>query len=153
MKDKNKLTQKQKAVALDIFNDINPGQAYMNHYNCKNLAVAGACANRLLKTAKFQGYLAELQEATRDKTVADVRERKQRLTVIARENNVSAKGTLLRGPNIMAIAELNKMEHIYEQRPNYNDNRTYNILVQGDETRDRFTKLLEGKRPQIEEGE
>ena len=52
-----------------------------------------------------------------------------------------------------AIAELNKMDHIYDEKPQYQDNRTYNILVQGDEARDRFSKLLEGKRPVEIEGE
>ncbi len=54
---------------------------------------------------------------------------------------------------ITAIAELNKMDHIYDEKPQYQDNRTYNILVQGDEARDRFSKLLTGKRPKIEERE
>jgi len=54
---------------------------------------------------------------------------------------------------VSAISELNKMEHIYDEKPQFQDNRVYNILVQGDEARDRFNKLLEGKRPQEIKGE
>ena len=45
------------------------------------------------------------------------------------------------------------MEHIYDEKPQFQDNRTYNIVVQDGETKDRFNKLLEGKRPEIIEGE
>ncbi len=79
-----KLTQKQKAVVLDVFNDVNPGQAYFNHYKCKNLAVAGACATRLLKTAKVQAYLKELHDKAESDKIMSVQERKERLSEIAR---------------------------------------------------------------------
>lgn len=55
----------------------------------------------------------------------------------------------LRDP-ISAIQELNKMDHIYDEKPQFNDNRTFNIIVQGDEAREKVNQLLAGKRPAIE---
>lgn len=43
----------------------------------------------------------------------------------------------LRDP-VGAIAEHNKMEHIYDERPQFNDNRVINFIVTGDK------KLIEG---------
>jgi len=55
---------------------------------------------------------------------------------------------------VSAIHEHNLMEHVFDEKPQFQDNRTYHILVQGDEAKDRFNKLLEGKRPsEIEEGD
>ncbi len=53
------------------------------------------------------------------------------------------------------LAAIDRLADLYSWKKGVqiNDNRTYNILVQGDEARDRFTKLLTGKRPEIIEGE
>jgi len=50
------------------------------------------------------------------------------------------------GHKIAAIKELNLMEHVYDEKPQYNDNRTYNILVTGDDIKPKLNQLLAGKR-------
>ena len=153
----NKLTQKQERFALNLFKGLSQRQAwidagYSNRYPVQWID-SHAC--RLADLDKIKARLEEYRIDAKDKTIADVRERQQRLTVFAREDNISSKGTILRGPSIQAIAELNKMEHVYDNKPQYQDNRTINILVQNEESRKGFDKLLEGRRPQpvVVEGE
>jgi len=56
---------------------------------------------------------------------------------------------------IAAISELNKMEHVYEtQAGGGDDNRTYNIVVADEATRESVGRLMAGgKRGQVVEGE
>ena len=122
-----KLTQKQIGFVLDVVKEVKPGQAYMNHYKVKSMAVADAAASRLLKTVKIQAYHKELLEKMEDETIASAKERRQRLTKFLREDNYSKFG-INRQSNIQAIAELNKMEKIYTENITI-DNRTLNINV------------------------
>lgn len=80
----DKLTQKQISFTLDVFKEVPPGQAYMTHYKVKTIAVADACASRLLKNAKVSAYLEELREQAKTDSVATVLERKQILSDIIR---------------------------------------------------------------------
>ena len=75
--------------------------------------------------------------------------KKERLLLLSEIAKHEIEKPVTAGHKIAAIREHNLMEHIYDDKPQYQDNRTYNILVQGDEQRDRFNKLLEGKRPEI----
>jgi len=75
--------------------------------------------------------------------------RKERLAEIAMTplDKVPIKG----GHIIMAIKELNLMEHVYD--PDYSKaqgNRQYNIIIQGKDAEERFNQLLAGKLPQLE---
>jgi len=54
------------------------------------------------------------------------------------------------GHIIAAIKELNLMEHIYEPDTSYQDNRQYNIIIQGEEAKDKLNQLLQGKVPELE---
>ena len=151
---KNKLTPKQERFALNLFKGLSQRESYIQAGYSSNTQIAGldVHASNLANSAKVLLRLRELQEEAKDETIGDVRERQQRLTVFMREDIVNKEGEFVRTSNIQATSELNKMTHIYDEKPQYQDNRTYNILVQGDEARDRFGKLLEGKRPQeIEE--
>jgi len=57
------------------------------------------------------------------------------------------------GHKIAAIKELNLMEHVYDEKPNYNDNRQYNIIIAGgSESKEKLELLLSGKIPQLEGG-
>lgn len=78
------------------------------------------------------------------KTVASVKERKERLTTILREDNLTDKGNLARGTNIQAISELNKMEKIYTEGTINVDARTLNIHVNSDKAKELTQKLIDG---------
>lgn len=110
-----KLTQKQRGFTLDILKEIKPGQAYLNHYKVKSMAVADACASRLLKTAKIQAYYQELLAKMEDDSIASPKERKQILTEITRGNlldyqETGADGAWLNigkdSPHTKAISEI-----------------------------------------------
>jgi len=136
---KGMLTQKQEAFTLLTFKTNEPADAYLEIYKCKSKAVASAAATRLLKNVNVQALLEELNRKTEDDTIATVLERKQRLTEIIRGNNP-----------IQAIAELNKMEKVYEAGILI-DNRTQILVTPGMralaaremmEIREEETKLL-----------
>jgi len=110
-----KLTQKRINFCLDVFAEVNPGQSYLTHYKCKSLAVAGACATRLLKNAKIQAYLQELRDKAESDKVMPVKERKERLSEIARARLTDYQETGLDSgyisigkdsPNTAAIAQI-----------------------------------------------
>ena len=52
---------------------------------------------------------------------------------------------------LTAIDIYNRRDNLYDEKPLVQDNRTYNVLITdgGDEARDRFNKLLAGKKPEI----
>jgi len=55
---------------------------------------------------------------------------------------------------VPAIDLLNRMDRVYEERPQFNDNRTYNIMVSGDGMKEKVDRLLTGNtRKEIIEGE
>jgi len=145
-----KLTQKRRGFVLDIVKEVKPGQAYMNHYKVKSMAVADACASRLLKTAKIQAYYKELLTKMEDASIATVKERKQRLTIFTREDNYNKFG-INRQSNIQAITELNKMERIYDEGVKI-DNRTVNIYTDSEKGKELTQKLIEGERTDAIQG-
>ena len=98
------LTQKQEDFCLNIVSgmsatdaSLQAGYADPNH------------TSLMLKTVKISERITELRQPTVDCTKMLVAEREEKLSDIAREDIISAKGTPLRGPNISAIQELNKM--------------------------------------------
>ena len=166
------ITQKQEGFIQDVFLDVNPGQAYLNHYHCKSLGVAGACATRLLKKAKIKDRLDQLRQKVEDASVATVLERKQILTEIARgrlsdfmgepitsdklksaaiqeirvtDGDISTATVKLHNP-IQAIAEINKMTGVYTTSPNVNINNTVNIqeniINAGERLQDAIDRLV-----------
>ncbi len=79
-----KLTEKQRTFTLKVFETQEPGPAYFEIYKVRSMAVASACASRLLINAKVQEYLQELRQRAEDDSVANVLERKQVATLIVR---------------------------------------------------------------------
>ncbi len=157
--NKNKirpLTPKQENFALNLFKGLSQRESWIEagYSHGYSLARVDSNACDMVHTMKIQCRLQELQEEAKDHTIADVRERKQRLTVFTRET-IEGKFGISRQSNITAIAELNRMDHVYDERPLVQDNRTYNVLITdgGDEARDRFNKLLAGKRPEVIDSE
>lgn len=144
---KNKLTPKQERFALNLFKGLSQRQAYIQAGYSKNGAdnTLDQHAYELASSSEVLARLQELTEEASHKAVMPLHRRFRRLAELADmpvEKEVSAREV------VMAIAETNRMTHIYDEKPQYQDNRVYNILVQGDEVRDRVNKLLEGKRPQ-----
>lgn len=79
-----KLTEKQHAFTLKVFENKEPGPAYMEIYRVRSMAVASTCASKLLRVAKVQELLGELRKKVVDASVADVLEMEQILTAIMR---------------------------------------------------------------------
>ena len=80
-----RITEKQRTFTLRVYEaKEDPGPIYLSIYAVKSMAVASAAASRLLKNVKVEGLLAELQKKAEDASVAQVLERKQILTEIAR---------------------------------------------------------------------
>ena len=149
---RDKLTPKQERFALNLFKGLSQRQAYIQAGYSDN-GQDDTLDNHAYALAKSDGIVArynELVSEASDYAKMPINRRFKRLAELADmpvEKEVSAREV------VMAIAETNRMTHIYDDKPQYQDNRTINILVQGDEQRARFNKLLEGKKPQdIEEG-
>jgi phage terminase small subunit len=146
----NVLTQKQENFCVNIVSGMTQRDAWINAGYSGNYPVASIDSNActLANETKIQQRIQEL----RDKAVASnpkimsVTARLERLSQIASEDIRSPKGTPIRGPNIQAITEHNKMEHIYDVQPTFNDNRTLNIVVADEKTKENVHKLLTGVR-------
>lgn len=83
---KNGLTQKQIGFVNDVFNECSLHQAYVNHYNTKNMLPDSIdrMAFELRHSLKIASSLAELNDAAKSKLVATEIERKEILSEIAR---------------------------------------------------------------------
>ena len=170
----DKLTQRQETFCLKYFEVGNATEAaliagYAPKYCATN-------TDKLLKNTKIKARLEELRQKAEDATVATVLERKQILTEIARgrfadfmknltpeklnsaalqEIKVVSHGgddptktTTIKLHNpINAIAELNKMERIYEAEGSVIiDNRTLIINVTSEKGKKLTERLIQGER-------
>ena len=75
----------------------------------------------------------ELEAQINSPKIADVKERKEKASEIIR---AEVKSPVTAKECISAIAELNKMEHIYDEKPQWNDNRIFNILVSSEKAKE-----------------
>lgn len=98
-------------------------------------------ASRLATKEKIKALVKEIQGANQIKTERSVKDRKKRLEDIAWENNTDKYG-YKRGPNIAAIAELNKMEHVYAENT-IEFSRTINIVVKDEKTKNLLERINE----------
>ncbi len=144
---KMKLSQKQQNFALRVFEaKETPGPIYFDIYTVKSMGVASAAATRLLKTVKVEAFIQELRQRAEDASIANVVERKQRLTVIMREDNFGKFG-INRTSNISAADLLNKMDKIYAEGNVINiDNRKQVINVLNLKSKKQTERLIEGER-------
>jgi len=143
-----RLTQKQENFCLNLFKGMSQREAYiMAGYSPRQSpATIDRHAYELANTDKVLARWGELNKKAMDATMADVVERKQLLAKIAREDNEGKFG-YQRSPNIQAIAELNKMERIYEAEGSITiDNRTLNIYVKSEKGKELTERLIEGER-------
>ena len=83
----------------------------------------------------------ELEAQINSPKIADVKERKESATEVIRE---AIKVPVTAKERILAISELNKMEHIYEIKPEVSiDNRQVNIYVMDGETKELLSRVKE----------
>jgi len=106
-------------------------------------------ASILANSEKIKDRLRQLRDKVDDELIAPILERKKIATEVAR---AEMRQPITAREKVFAIAELNKMEHVYDEKPQYQDNRVLNIIVQGDDARDKVNQLLAGKKPQLTEG-
>ena len=170
----DRLTQKQETFCLKYFEVGNATQAALAAgYSPKTAAVI---ASQNLKKLKIKQRYDELVQKAVDATVATVLERKQVLTEIVRGRfadfmknltadklnsaalqeiriiqygkEVPVKTTTIQLHNpIQAIAELNKMERIYEAEGSVTiDNRTLIINVKSEKGKTLTERLMVGER-------
>jgi len=128
------LTTKQEKFTINVFKGMTQRDAYIDAYHPSYaIGTIDANASRLANSEKVLARLAELQGKVEAKAIATVGERKERLSEIARAE--------LRSPAtpkeaIMAITELNKMEHVYDTNPQILlDGRTINVIVKNEEAK------------------
>jgi phage terminase small subunit len=171
---RERLSPKQDAFCLHYFETGNATEAaQLAGYSKKGLRQQGS---RLLTYDDIKARLDELKARAEDSSVATVLERKQVLTEIVRGRfaDFMVRGNLtneqlksaalqevrvsttqegrtttikLHSP-ITAIAELNKMDHVYDPDGGvkiYNDNRSINVTVETDEGKTVVERLLAGE--------
>ena len=108
--------------------------------------------DKLLKNPNIQARFEEIRRENLGllpEEVADATERRKKLTEILR----NTPGEVMPHHIIQASDQLNKMDKLYSEVPTgYNDNRQYNIYIQGDEAKANLEQLLAGKKPQLTGG-
>lgn len=109
------LTQKQTNYALNLFKGMSQRVAYIEagYSSNQSLAVIDENAYKLAKHNGIIMRLDELNKAVESPVVMDIAKRKQRLSLLA-EEDIENKGIIVRTSNIQAIAELNKMDGVYD---------------------------------------
>lgn len=148
-----KLAEKQSAWSRLYFKTREPGPSYMEIYKVRSMSVASSGASQLLKNIKVQDYLAELQAKADDESVADVLERRQRLTEFIREEIISAKGTIIRTGNISAIDTLNKMDGIGTAAFNIDARSIHFGAEEGNDPKTTLISLLDRIASRVRENE
>lgn len=100
------LTLRQEGFTLNLYEGLPEVDAYKNHYNTGNMAINTIyeAASRLAHNSKVIARLVELRLPAVNSTKMLVQEREEKLSEIARD---------VKGDNIRAIQELNKMDGSY----------------------------------------
>jgi hypothetical protein len=102
----NKPTDKQIKFAQNIFSGMNQAEAYrLAGYSAKSTAVANVNACRLLKTDNVLLKIKELRERVDSNKIMSVRERKERLSEIARGNLTDYQTSGLDGSGYINIGK------------------------------------------------
>ena len=124
---RNKLTVKQRKF---ITNYVTTGNATQSAIDAGYpLRSAHSIATENLKKPAIIAYREQLEAAINTPKVMSAIERKERLSEIAREDNITDKGSLFRGPNITAISELNKMDGSYAPERHINMNVNVKFVI------------------------
>lgn len=107
-------------------------------------SAAAVIATRLVKKSECVARLNELKELAADSAVMSVRERKLKLTEIARKDWINKDGPTA-APVISAIHTLNRMDNVYKDQPVNQDNRQYNILVMSESGKRNLQRVINGE--------
>lgn len=109
------LTQRQENFTLNLFNGMTQRDAWIKAgYSSKyTMAIVDKNACEMANSSKIQVRLAELRKDATSGVVMTVQKRMERLSSIADEELFGSSGSITRGSNIQAIAELNKMDGSY----------------------------------------
>lgn len=145
---------KQEKFCLNIISGMSLTDSYIDAYNAQNWTRNAVMveASRLVATETVAIRIKELRAELAKQPIMSVQERLMRLTEIARENNYSDKGNLIRGPNIAAIRETNLMTGVYQEGPQNTTEIVNNFLfVMPDGTIKSPGQLVQ--RKEITEGE
>jgi len=102
------LTPRQRTFTNLYLSGLPAGRAYEQAGYKSTGDAAYSCAHKLLRNAEIQHHLKTMSEKTESNLILTIKERKQMLTRIAR-NNVGDSPQV----TIRAIAELNKMDGAY----------------------------------------
>lgn len=115
------LTQKQERFTLNLFQGINESESYrLAGYSNNSAATVAANASRLAKNVNVLARLQELKQKAEDASIANVVERKQRLTSILRAtipDYVSEDGIKVdkQSPNVGAVAEITTKTKVFRK--------------------------------------
>ncbi len=102
------MERKQAKFCLEFLRTGNATEAYKAAgYTPRSDAVAAVCASQLLRKPNIQEYLAKLRKDLDKEIVADIFERRVKLTAILRNPDNSTSDT------IKAIDTLKRMDGIY----------------------------------------
>lgn len=142
--------------------------------NC-SAAVVDVKASQLAAQAKVRVRISELQKQVEAATIATIVERKQRLTesiqarmtdFVDENGQIEIRGKRNTGaiseyevkrtkygyqkriklhPPVPSIAELNRMERVYEESPPVVDNRQWNIVLVGEGDKEALRRVLAGE--------
>ena len=125
------LTHRQEAFALNLFHGMTQREAwkkagYTDRYRDEWID-SQAC--RLANSVKIMSRLEQLRAKAIDKSIADVVERRQRLTTLARVEMQGGK--VMPRDVVTAIQELNKMDGVYPNEKKVADALTDIVFVIG----------------------
>lgn len=109
---KSKLNQRQEKFCREVVkNGGNATKAYKDAgYVATDDDTANANASRLIASDKVQERLRELRAPEEEEDIMSIKERRQKLTAIVRDSELSAQDWM------KAIDLLNKMDSLYLQR-------------------------------------
>lgn len=138
------LTGKQEDFAVGVaMGKSNVAAATDAGYPAHSARSKGA---QLMAIPKIKERVNQLVALSTGEKVLSIIGRKQRLSEFALENNLTEKGSLIRGGSIEAIKELNKMDNVYVRQPHADSTRPINILVTSSEAADILRRMLAGER-------
>lgn len=137
MVNKNNLTPKQERFARNLFSGMSQREAWIQAGYSSKYAPAVIDVNACRLATRIKLRLAELNAQVTSKLIANETERQEILSEIARKPN---KEPVTAKERVLSIAELNKMDKVYETIP-LADNRTVNIIVIDGETKDLLGKV------------